>query len=116
MAPRFDYGRQEHELHLTEHGAVFVTPALTLTLHTSAQGDERLVADGPDARTVLDLVAGDRRALILESSADGPPRAFSDAQLDDLEGATKQFWQDLARRRRPTPVAGARRSSVRRSR
>ena len=32
-APRFDYGRQAHELELTEHGAVFHTPTLQLTLH-----------------------------------------------------------------------------------
>ena len=32
-APRFDYGRQAHELELTEHGAVFRTPTMALTLH-----------------------------------------------------------------------------------
>ena len=34
IAPRFDYGRQSHETHVTEHGVVFVNPALSLTLHT----------------------------------------------------------------------------------
>ena len=33
IAPRFDYGRKPHETHLTEHGAVFATDDLTLTLH-----------------------------------------------------------------------------------
>ena len=32
-APRFDYGRRPHELVMAEHGAVFSTPDLTLTLH-----------------------------------------------------------------------------------
>src|SRR5260370_25487798 len=32
-APRFDYGRRPHELHLVERGAVFSTPDLMLTLH-----------------------------------------------------------------------------------
>jgi GH15 family glucan-1,4-alpha-glucosidase len=37
-APRFDYGRQAHELELTEHGAVFRTPTLQLTLHGGGRG------------------------------------------------------------------------------
>ena len=32
-APRFDYGRQAHELELTDEGAVFRTPTMALTLH-----------------------------------------------------------------------------------
>ena len=43
--PRFDYGRQPHELHVTEGGAVFSTPDLTLMLH--AAGLER---DGTGVR------------------------------------------------------------------
>src|SRR5579884_4302948 len=34
-APRFDYGRQAHELRMAGHGAVFHSPALALTLHAS---------------------------------------------------------------------------------
>ena len=36
-APRFDYGRQPHELELTDDGAVFRTPTLQLTLHGAGQ-------------------------------------------------------------------------------
>ena len=36
-APRFDYGRQAHELELTDDGAVFHTPTLQLTLHGAGQ-------------------------------------------------------------------------------
>ena len=43
IEPRFDYGRQTHQTHVTEHGAVFATSALTLTLHTVRdRADERL--------------------------------------------------------------------------
>jgi GH15 family glucan-1,4-alpha-glucosidase len=37
-APRFDYGRQEHQLELTDEGAVFHTPTLQLTLHGGGRG------------------------------------------------------------------------------
>ena len=37
-APRFDYGRQPHELELTQEGAVFRTPTLQLTLHGGGAG------------------------------------------------------------------------------
>jgi GH15 family glucan-1,4-alpha-glucosidase len=33
VAPRFDYGRGAHRTEVTEHGAVFTTGAVTLTLH-----------------------------------------------------------------------------------
>jgi GH15 family glucan-1,4-alpha-glucosidase len=33
IAPRFDYGRRSHQLHLTEHGAAFVSEGAALTLN-----------------------------------------------------------------------------------
>jgi GH15 family glucan-1,4-alpha-glucosidase len=36
VAPRFDYARAHHEVALTEHGALFRTPALGLSLRRAA--------------------------------------------------------------------------------
>ena len=33
VKPRFDYGRQEHHLEITDEGAIFHTEQLELTLH-----------------------------------------------------------------------------------
>ena len=45
-APRFDYGRQTHDLEMTEHGAVFRTPELHLTLHGPAGWNATAVTCG----------------------------------------------------------------------
>ena len=51
-APRFDYGRQAHQLEMTEHGAVFRGPGLELTLHGPAGDLER---SGDDVHATITL-------------------------------------------------------------
>ena len=46
--PRFDYGRESHEVHLTEDGAVFRGSRTALTVNLVLEPDERL------ARTRVD--------------------------------------------------------------
>ncbi|MGW6129895.1 glycoside hydrolase family 15 protein [Cellulomonas sp. NPDC055163] len=98
VAPRFDYGRQPHKAHLTEHGAVFESADLTLTLHTAWTDDdhtrERLELDEDgDVRAVYELRAGERMGLVLESSADGPPREMRAPELRTLLDGTADFWR-----------------------
>jgi GH15 family glucan-1,4-alpha-glucosidase len=98
IAPRFDYGRQSHETHVTEHGVVFVGPALSLTLHAVRdQGDERLArartTDDGDVHLTYELSAGQQRGLVLESAADGPPRDITNAEFDRLLDETSGFWR-----------------------
>ena len=40
VAPRFDYGRCPHQTEVTESGAVFTSPGLTLTLHAVREPDD----------------------------------------------------------------------------
>jgi GH15 family glucan-1,4-alpha-glucosidase len=99
ISPRFDYGRQAHETHLTEHGAVFVTPDLTLTLHTVRDHGERRIAQvsaGPNGSVQLsyEMRAGEQRGLVLESAAVGPPREVPHAEFDRLLAETAGFWRD----------------------
>ena len=56
--PRFDYGRQQHELHVTDGGAVFSTPDLTLMLH--GHGVDR---DGTGVRARVRPARGRARRL-----------------------------------------------------
>ncbi len=86
--PRFDYGRRPHELELREGGAVFSTPDLTLTLH--AAGLER---DGSGVTAVVDLRAGDRVGVVLETGGDGPPRPIADGELLAIFEQTRLFWK-----------------------
>ena len=50
IAPRFDYGRRAHRTEVTEHGAVFSTDALTLTLHSVREPDDARLGAGPRRR------------------------------------------------------------------
>jgi len=96
IAPRFDYGRRAHRTDLTEHGAVFTTDALTLTLHAVREpGDARLaqarVAEG-DLHATVAMEAGQVRGVVLEAAADGPPREIRAAEIRRLFDDTVEFW------------------------
>jgi GH15 family glucan-1,4-alpha-glucosidase len=98
VAPRFDYGRQQHETHVTRHGAVFKSDGLTLTMHAIRNpSDEHLARfealDDGDVRGSLTLQAGQQRGVVLESAADGPPREISVAEADQSRHQTGDFWR-----------------------
>ncbi|MFG2287661.1 glycoside hydrolase family 15 protein [Streptomyces sp. NPDC048595] len=97
IAPRFDYGRRPHELHLTEQGAVFASQGLELTVHTVREPqDERLlnaVIGQNDLHTSLTLQAGQQRGMVLESSADGPPREIRLDEFQQLFDDTIRHWR-----------------------
>jgi GH15 family glucan-1,4-alpha-glucosidase len=88
-APRFDYGRQDHDLEITEQGAVFRTPDLQLTLHGPA-GLERV---GDAVQATMTLQPGQSEVMMLESAAEGPPRRRSPEEFEDMFNATAQFWR-----------------------
>jgi GH15 family glucan-1,4-alpha-glucosidase len=89
-APRFDYGRQPHELELTDEGAVFHTPTLQLTLHGAGAGAMR--RRGDDLHGALTVRAGQAGGVILESAAQGPPRRTAPDELLGLFQETARFW------------------------
>ncbi|QJY49188.1 glycoside hydrolase family 15 protein [Pseudonocardia broussonetiae] len=97
VAPRFDYGRSEHRTELTEHGAVFRTDPLTLTLHIVREPGDRPLAtvavEEGDLSARISLEAGDLRGLVLESASDGPPREVPLSEIRALFDDTVGFWQ-----------------------
>ena len=88
-APRFDYGRRSHELHLSERGALFHTPELTLALHTTMELQRR----GDDVTARFTLHAGETAGAMLESAPDGPPQAVDPEAIRDLFLRTVAFWR-----------------------
>ena len=97
IVPRFDYGRAPHRLDLTEHGAVFTTGAVTLTLHSVREPDDarlaRVRVDEGDLSVLIPLTAGDVRGVVLESDAAGPPREIRVAELHQIFDDTVAFWR-----------------------
>jgi GH15 family glucan-1,4-alpha-glucosidase len=97
VAPRYDYGRSPHRTEITEHGAVFTTDALTLTVHAVREPDDERLALGRveegDVKLSIDLKAGDVRGLVLESAADGPPREIRAAEFQRMFDDTVAFWR-----------------------
>ncbi len=102
LAPRFDYGRLRHEAEVTENGAVLSANGSKLTVHVvrepeDARRAELRVQDG-DVHATLELRAGERRGLLLESGAAGPPREVRVAEVMTLFDETERFWRSwLAR-------------------
>ncbi|MEU5338822.1 glycoside hydrolase family 15 protein [Streptomyces asoensis] len=99
IAPRFDYGRSPHRLHLTEHGAVFAAEdGSQLTVHAVREPQDRRILQvmtdrQDDLHFTLTLEAGQERGLVLEWAADGPPRDVRLAEYQQLFGRTVAFWR-----------------------
>jgi GH15 family glucan-1,4-alpha-glucosidase len=104
ISPRFDYGRQPHEVHVTEHGAVFTTADAAATVHLVREpSDDRLAnlvrtTDDGDLEAVATLSAGQARGLVLETGVAGPPLEIRPAEVLRLLDDTVHFWRSwLAR-------------------
>jgi GH15 family glucan-1,4-alpha-glucosidase len=87
VEPRFDYGRQAHETHITERGAVFRSPSLTLTLHSPVP----LERTESGVRGRLSLRAGQTASFVLATGA--PEEVFSEERaMRDLD-ETIGYWR-----------------------
>ncbi|MEU2242534.1 glycoside hydrolase family 15 protein [Streptomyces sp. NPDC018338] len=98
FAPRFDYGRKPHELHVTEYGALFTSDDLDFAVHPVREPqDERLLrirrGDHDDLHFSLTLRAGQQRGLVMESAPDGPPREIRLEEFESLFDETVGFWR-----------------------
>ena len=105
IAPRFDYGRKQHETQLTEHGAVFVTEDLSLTLHAVREpGDERLAQ-----------IRRGRRRLHIDYSMTAGQDPGAGAGVGGRRAAARDpgrgVHRDVRRRHRPSGVTGCRKST-----
>jgi GH15 family glucan-1,4-alpha-glucosidase len=98
IAPKFDYGRESHETHVTEEGVVFEGPRNALSISIVREPDDarlaRVQRTSEDALQVeLTLSAGQMRGIILETGQARPPREVSVAEVWQLFNDTVRFWR-----------------------
>ncbi len=98
--PRFDYGRAEHTIQVTDAGAMFRTAGgMELTLHST--GERRPAAEGgatveradDGLRATFTMREGEYgRGVVLESMG-GQPQALPTAELERLARDTAAYWK-----------------------
>ena len=99
IQPRFDYGRKPHKLEISEHGAVFASDGLELTLHGIApegsslpESGITLERDGDGLRWTRTLREGETGGVVLESMG-GTPRQVTPEEAQRLADDTARFWR-----------------------
>jgi GH15 family glucan-1,4-alpha-glucosidase len=90
VAPRFDYGRQEHELRLDGDTAVFECGPSRLHLWSLSP----LEADGSDVRSTFSVGAGDVKGFMIEWGGAGAPASIGDGRVMRMFEQTAAFWRD----------------------
>ena len=93
-APRFDYGRQDHDLELTDAGAVFKSADAAVTIHTPIT----LERIGRDVRGEVTLSEGQTSAAVLEAGPLVRPRTIESDALLGMAQATIDYWTSWLRR------------------
>src|SRR5919199_4157483 len=90
IQPRFNYGRDEHEIVFHENGVVFRSPELTLALETGVALE--LHASG--AHGDFTLRAGDTATFVLEAVPPTyVPRPYSEAETREAFEETVAYWR-----------------------
>ncbi|KAE8763128.1 glycoside hydrolase family 15 protein [Georgenia thermotolerans] len=97
LAPRFDYGREDHETRVSEGGAVFRGPRTSLAAHLVREpGDEQLAEvrtdEEGDVNAHLTLTAGMMRGVVLETGAT-EAHEVRPAEVRRLFDETVHFWE-----------------------
>jgi GH15 family glucan-1,4-alpha-glucosidase len=98
IAPRFDFGRDEHQTNVTDDGAVFEGSRTSMTVHVIREAaDERVVharADETgDVHAEFTLDAGQLRGVVIETGTAGPIRQVRPAEARRLLDDTIDFWE-----------------------
>src|SRR4051794_29920512 len=97
--PRFDYGREDHEVEMHPHGVLFRSSQLSLALEggvARAMGSaRRLVRVGGGIRATFELAAGDSQSFVLERV---PPdhicRPYPERETLDAFEDTVGYWRE----------------------
>nr|WP_269089875.1 glycoside hydrolase family 15 protein [Micromonospora acroterricola] len=105
--PRFNYGRDRHELEIRSDGSVFRSALTTLTLRVS-RPVRRLVPEENIRNENGDLVAfatlhqGDRAAVIIDTASPDEPHLIPYEQVQAMFEQTRDYWRGWLDRSRYT--------------
>jgi GH15 family glucan-1,4-alpha-glucosidase len=90
VAPRFNYGRDEHRIRVHDEGAVFLSSDLSLALSASVPFDVR----SGDVHAAFTLRAGEAATFVLaRSRRDAAPERFSEHETREAFESTIGFWR-----------------------
>src|SRR5829696_599125 len=109
VEPRFNYGREAHQTHLYEQGAVFESPALSVALSSPLP----LERSEEGVRARFALKAGQSATFVLENTGDREePQLYGEGETHKAFDDTVAFWRRWLSRSR---YAGRWRETVHRS-
>src|SRR3954468_1508494 len=95
MQPRFNYGRDKHEIEQYEHGVVFRSPTLCLAL----QATTPVACDETGIHCEFTVRAGTSVTFVLERvEPDYVPREYSEAETRAAYEQTIAFWRNWVSR------------------
>jgi GH15 family glucan-1,4-alpha-glucosidase len=105
VQPRFDYGREEHEVEMHPHGVLFRAPSLTLALEgaiAKTMGSQRrLERRGPGVRATFEVHAGSSQTFVLERvPQDHICRPYPERDTAEAFEATVSYWRRWLERSR----------------
>jgi GH15 family glucan-1,4-alpha-glucosidase len=98
IAPRFDYGREPHETHVSEDGVVFQGARTAMSLNIVREPEDARLArvqqsSARDLKLELPLQAGEMRGMVLEIGEPRPVRVVRVAEAWQLFNDTVRFWR-----------------------
>jgi len=97
--PRFNYGRDAHDVEITRGGARFTSPQLSLVLGSPGE----LSATARGATAEFELKQGETATFSLHEPVGAEtPRPLADAEAHSLLDATVQYWLDWVSQSRYT--------------
>ena len=99
IAPRFDYGRQKHQVTIGEDAVTLTAGETALTFSLIRDPDtERLgraaLTDAGDLSFTLELTEGQMRGVVLETGSGAPAKAVPVAEVERLFDETTRFWRN----------------------
>jgi GH15 family glucan-1,4-alpha-glucosidase len=102
LQPRFDYARAKHKTELSEHGAMFSSDDMRLTVHVTGGGSgakngSAVHRQGNGLRASWTLREGETAGVMIESMG-GAPRRLTTAEVERLLGETSEFWRNWVHR------------------
>ena len=101
IQPRFNYGRTSHKLDFSEHGAVFRSDDMDLSVQGIAGPGTQLrdlgltiEHDGDGLKWTRTLHEGEIGGVVLESNAGLPNRLLPPDEAQNLADDTTRFWKN----------------------